>query len=214
MTKIKITGVTTIEDAELVAAAGVDLVGIVFFAESARYVNAETAWAIRDALPSTIQLVGVFVDTPTPLVQRVIDQCRLDSAMLFGSEPRAAVESIRPHAFKAMTVESSVEVSAATRAYLGRRHGSGAPALMLHLAGEISTDWGVIARTTDRARVLLAGDELDADAVSEALRVAHPWGVDAWETVEREPGVLEPGRLADFVAAVREADERGGTSGR
>lgn len=207
MTQIKVTGITTTQDAELAAAAGVDMVGIVFYADSPRYVTTEQAWAIRDAMPSTVRLVGVFVDTPTPLVQRVIDHCRLDSAQLFGSEPRAAVESIRPHAFKAVTTETEEAVAAASRSYLGRRgHASDPPAMLLHLAGGMSAAWQSVAGAAARAHVMLASDELDADTAADAIAAARPWAVDVWETVESEPGHLEQGRFTAFVDAVRQAD--------
>jgi phosphoribosylanthranilate isomerase len=209
MTRIKITGITTAEDAQLAAASGVDMVGIIFFAQSPRYVTTEQAWAIRDALPSTIHLVGVFVDTPTPLVQRVIDHCRLDSAQLFGAEPRSAVESIRPHAFKAVTAETMEDLAAASRSYLGRRGpGGDQPALLLHLTGEMRAEWHAVAGAASRAQVLLAGDDLHAGTAAEAIASARPWGVDVWEAVESEPGHLDHARFAAFVDTVREADSQ------
>jgi phosphoribosylanthranilate isomerase len=209
MTRVKVTGITNPEDAEFAVAAGVDLLAVVFYASSPRYISSEQAWAIGDALPCSVPLVGVFVDTPTPLVQRVMDHCRLDAAQLFGSEQRSAAESLRPHAFKAVTVESEEEIEGVAKKFLGRKASNGElPSLMVHLSDGASTAWARFGSLSGRGRLALASDALTAATVGGAIRMGRPWAVDVWEAVETEPGHLDRERLREFIRAVREADAK------
>ena len=212
VTRIKLTGVTRPEDAALAAALGVDLVACVFYAHSPRYVTTSRAWEIRRALPPRMRLLGIFVDTPPPLVQRVVDQCHLDGAQLFGRETRAQVESLRPWAFKGVAASRRNEIEQAAEVYLdrrARRHEDAA--WLLHLQGNLADAWSLAGRFAARAPTLLASDAMAPDTVGRALRLARPWGLDVWNSVESEPGVIDPDRLRAMVEAVRrydgEADE-------
>jgi len=204
MTHIKITGLVRPEDADAAARLGVDLVACVLSPASPRYVTTEQVWEIRRALHGRAQLVGVFVDSPTPLVQRLMDHCQFDCAQLFGSEPRSAVEAVRPHAFKAVSVASAADADLAGRVH-GRRSGPAAlPGLLLHVVEGASP--GLVAGAARRHSLLLAAAGLTADNVAEVIRDTRPWGVDVWDAVERSPGQLDLARLEAFVTAVRAAD--------
>jgi len=206
-TRIKVSGLTTPEDARLLADVGVDMAACVFYARSPRYVTYSIAWSIRRALPTEVKLYGVFVDAPLPLVQQIVYQCNLDGAQLFGNEPRAEVDAIKPYAFKAVTVDRPDGLDRAARAYLGLRPGRhAAPAILFHLTRAVQSDWAGAAPITARAPVLLASAALTPEHVEDALRTAHPWGIDAWETVESAPGRLDPARLKALCEAVRAAD--------
>ncbi|MCE7937441.1 N-(5'-phosphoribosyl)anthranilate isomerase [bacterium] len=207
MTHIKISGITDPEDARLAARLGVDMVACVFYARSQRYVTQSAAWAIRRALPGHVALVGIFVDTPLPIVQQVTYHCRLDHVQLFGSETRADVEAIRPHAFKAVTVTQPELAERAVRAFLGTRGGRhDAPAMLVNLTREARERWSCLATAAGRHPLLLASPALSATTAGAAIRIAQPWGVDVWEAVEASPGRLDPERVAAFVDAVRAAD--------
>lgn len=209
MTHVKLTGVTRPEDAAAAAAAGVDSIACVFSARSPRYVTSSQAWAIRRVLPPSTRFIGVFVDTPAPIVQRLIDQCQLDAAQLFGSEPRADVEHLTPHAFKGVTVRSAADLDAAVKAHGRRTRDAEWPALLVHLVGDARDDWSLVAGAAARFPILLASEALTAERMPGALRTANPWGVDLWESVEQAPGVLDRAKLADVVAAVRAFDAQG-----
>lgn len=206
-TRIKVSGITDPEDARLAVAAGVDMVACVFYARSPRYVTLPMAWAIRRELPVEVKMVGVFVDAPLPLVQQVVHHCALDHAQLFGTEPRAEVEALRPHAFKALTVDQPDGVERLARAHLGSRPARlDPPVLLLNLRRGARDAWACVASTAARVPILLASSALSPDSVRAAIEGARPWGVDVWDVVERAPGRLDPKRLEAFVAAVREAD--------
>jgi phosphoribosylanthranilate isomerase len=207
LTRIKVSGVVRPEDAEVAARLGIDFVACMFYAGSPRYVTIEQACALRRVLGSVVRLVGVFVDTPTPIVQRVADHCRLDHIQLFGSESRATIESLRPHAFKAVTVASVDEAEHAVRAHPPRRGSSPTdPALLLHLADAVADPWRLIPPSGRRAPVLIAASAIGPDTVAGLVADVHPWGVDVWDAVETRPGEIDHDRLRALVAAVRDAE--------
>jgi phosphoribosylanthranilate isomerase len=208
MTRIKVSGLRDPGDAERAGALGADMVACVFFARSPRYVNQAEAWAIRRALPPGVQLAGIFVDAPAPLVRIIADSCQLDWIQLFGAEPRSEVELLAPRAFKTVVVHEPGGCEQAARDFLGRRprrHPAEGPALQLHLAESAATAWAATAPVAARAPIVVSGPSLDAARVGEAIRQAQPWAVDVWDAVEREPGRLDPERFEAFVAAVRAA---------
>ncbi len=207
MTRIKVSGITKPEDAEKAARLGADIVSVVFWAQSPRYVSVTQAWQIASALPASVSLAGIFIDTPVPIVRHIAAQTRLDMIQLFGDEPKETVEAAGPTAFKAVTVADQEQLATALREYGSRRNRSdGIPGIMIHLSGGVSSEWSALQMEADRGPLLLAADGLDAETAMAAVSSVRPWGIDVWEAVETEPGSLNPDRLARLVEAVREAD--------
>jgi len=209
LTRLKLTGLTRVEDAEAAADIGVDIVGFVFYARSPRYVAAARVWEMERALAPGVQRHGVFVDTPPPLVQRVVDQLALDAAQLFGAEPRHDVEGIVPHAYKAVTVSTAAECEAAGKVFGTRRARRGDPGLLIHLTRLDPSTWRELAAIARRVSLVVGVPIADTAAIHRMIQAVRPWGVDVWEAVEHEPGRLDPARLADVAAAVRSASPRG-----
>jgi phosphoribosylanthranilate isomerase len=207
VTRIKISGVVQPGDAQLAARLGADMVACVFNAQSPRYVTMSQAWAIRRALPPHVALVGVFVDTPPPVVHQVVVGCHLDYVQLFGSEPRSDLDALGPTAFKAVTVEDSAAVDAAVRTYISRwPRRTDTPALLVHLSGALGSAWDLLAGPASRAPLVMAASALDATTAQAAIGLVRPWAVDVWDAVEAEPGKLDPVLLERFMRAVRDAD--------
>lgn len=185
------------------------MVACVFNAQSPRYVTVEQAWAIRRAVGPTVRLVGVFVDTPPPLVERVAETCQLDLVQLFGKESRADIEALSVPAFKAVTVSEADNLDGLVRSFAatGRRaRRPDVPGLLLHLSGALSTSWELAAGPSQRLPLVLAASGLLPDTIEAAIAAVRPWGVDAWDAVEAEPGRLDPLRLRGFIRALRAAD--------
>ena len=209
MTKIKVSGLTRPQDAELAVAEGVDMLACVFVASSPRYVTLEQAWAIRRLVPATVSLVGIFVDTPPPLVMRVLDSCQLDAAQLFGREPKADVDALQPRAFKGIVARTAEDVERAFALYLGGRFARvdpQRPGFMVHLTESVGQMWEVISGRAARVPLLVAASGLHAESAHEVIGAARPWGLDVWDAVEASPGIIDASKLRAFVAAVREAD--------
>ncbi len=202
---IKLTGVMRPDDARFAVEAGVDIIACVFFARSARYVSPALASSIRREIGHSAAFHGVFVDTPGPLVQRVVEQCSLDRVQFFGNESREDLDAIGDIACKAVSVRSPAEVVDAQRRFVGRRQKrTSEPGLLLHLTGPIAQRWSLAAPIVERLALILGSSELNADS-ARAAAAMRPWALDVWESVEVEPGILDRVRLAAFVQAVRDA---------
>ncbi len=215
--KVKICGITNLEDAQAAIEAGADLLGFVFYPKSPRYVEPETAATIIEALTTqyavrNTQYVGVFVDEPVHRVRQILDQCRLDLAQLHGSEPPIEVRMLQPRAYKAIRPKQRGDAEAAVATYAPVMEISpDRPAFLVDAyhpwkvggTGE-TTDWIAAKVLAWRFPVLLAGG-LTPENVADAIRVVEPWGVDVSSGVEAEPGKKDHGKVRAFVEAVRSA---------
>jgi phosphoribosylanthranilate isomerase len=217
-TRIKICGITNVQDALRAAEAGADFLGFVFYPRSPRFVTPEQAWAITVALrrevgTSAPQCVGVFVDEAVERVRSVLSRSGIHLAQLHGSEPPADVQALGPCAFKAIRPRTRQELAAALAAYRPAMPAASArPQLLLdafhpqQLGGTgLLADWTLAAAVAREARLLLAGG-LAPETVGLAIAQVRPWGVDVSSGVERARGVKDPARLRAFVEAVRAAD--------
>jgi phosphoribosylanthranilate isomerase len=212
MTRIKICGVTRVDDAVHIAGLGVDFIGLNFWPHSKRYValdrGAGIARHVRAAHPAT-QLVGVFVDPTIDDVVAHAEKADLDIVQLHGVETpelcAAIAHAARRPVWKAIPVASSSDIGDLTvwpvdaillDAPSPGRGGAGLP-----------FDHHLAKQAHDRhpgVRLVLAGG-LNAANVAAAVRLATPWCVDVASGVESAPGVKEPERVEAFVAAFRSA---------
>lgn len=209
--KIKICGVTQLDDAARVGAAGVDFIGLNFWPRSKRCVDLDRAAAIAAVVRAAgaAQLVGVFVDATADEVAAVMAHVDLDLIQLHGDET--------PHDVMA--------VANAARRPVWKAIAAGAPGDVAHLeawpadailldapsAGKggagVAFDWSLAcdARARFPARRLVLAGGLRADNVGAAIAAVQPWGVDVASGVESAPGVKDADKVAAFVAAVRAA---------
>ncbi len=214
--RIKICGLTNLEDAMAAAEAGADLLGFIFYEKSPRYVDARTVAAIvralHDSSPATFHLslrtVGVFVNPSLEQVVRTLDTCGLDLAQLHGEEAPEMLAALPGRAFKALRPRDEAE--AASQAAVYARFGPAAgPDLLvdayhpsLRGGGGQTGDWQLAAGLAGQHRLLLAGG-LTPDNVAQAIAEVRPWGVDVASGVEATPGRKDHARLRAFVAAAR-----------
>ena len=204
-TRIKICGLTRIDDARLAVDLGADALGFVFWPASPRYLTPEQAGLIVAALPRFVTAVGVFVNQEPDQVRRVIDEVGLGAVQLHGDEPVEQWTSMPCQTLKAVGVDGAFD-AASLRTWPGtvmplldvadpeRRGGTGK-----------SIDWTRAAEAATTRRVVLAGG-LRPDTVERAIAIVAPYGVDVSSGVEREPGVKDADRLRALFAAVARAD--------
>ena len=204
MTRVKICGVTSVEDALLCAEAGADAIGLNFAPESVRCLSLATAERIVAALPASVLTVGVFVDADETTLRQFKETLNLGCLQLHGDEPPELLERFLPHAFKALRVRGDEIARDAARyggdhllldAYVPGHHGGTGARF----------DWHVAAELGSVRRITLAGG-LTAENVAEAIRVATPYCVDVASGVESKPGKKDPNEVRAFIAAVRAAD--------
>lgn len=201
MTKIKICGITNLEDALTAVEFGADALGFVFVPNTPRYIEPEEAAKITVALPPFVTLVGVFVDDNQERIEESAKQCKLDVLQLHGAESPDFCASLKRKIIKAFRVKDESSLANLPRyavsAYLldtyvkGKMGGTGAV-----------FNWELAGVAKQYGRIILAGG-LDPENVSRAVRQVRPYGVDVSSGVEAEPGRKAHDKLRDFINAVR-----------
>jgi len=203
-TRIKICGITRPGDALAAAEAGADAVGLVFYPQSPRYLAAERAVGIRDALPPFVQTVALFVNPDAAQVAQVIGRVRPGLLQFHGDETPAFCAQFGMPYIKAARVRPGVDLLEYLRPF------SGAAAWLLdsHVeeyggVGE-SFDWSLAPQRRERPLILSGG--LERGNVAEAMRRVRPWGVDVSSGVESAKGIKDAAKIAAFIEEVRNAD--------
>jgi phosphoribosylanthranilate isomerase len=216
MFRIKICGITCVEDALATARAGADAIGLNFYPRSPRYVAVEAARQIMAVLPTEMVAVGLFVNTPSSDVCRLCDELQLDLIQLHGDEPPEylALLGARP-IMRAFRV--GADGLQPVLAYLDRcRELAAMPRLTLldspagaKFGGTGQTgDWSAAAEYAQHAAeanlpaLVLAGG-LTPENVAAAIQAVHPAAVDVATGVESSPGRKDPAVVEAFVQAAR-----------
>jgi phosphoribosylanthranilate isomerase len=197
MTKVKICGITNLEDALLAMDAGADALGFVFCDASPRHVSPEQATGIIRHLPPFIQTVGLFVNESLAHVNETADTCGLDIIQLHGEETPQFCAGVRRRVIKALRVRdaASLEPMASYRvsaflldAWSPSSHGG---------TGR-TFNWDIAADAAGRGRIVLAGG-LTADNVADAIHRVGPYGVDVSSGVEATPGSKDAAKTREFI---------------
>jgi phosphoribosylanthranilate isomerase len=211
--RVKVCGVTRVEDAELAVELGADLVGLNLWPGSPRALDLPRARAIAAAVRGRVLLVGVFVDQGADAVARALDELGLDLVQLHGDEAAGDYAPLVPRAVKAFRLGERFEPEVAApfdrcwgflldAARPGAYGGTGEP-----------WSWEAIAGALPGRRLLLAGGidpgrvrDLAARWRERAPAGELPWGIDVCSGVESAPGVKDPARLRALLAEVRDVE--------
>lgn len=200
-TRVKICGITRVEDALAACDAGADAIGLVFYAPSPRSVEVARAASIRAQLPPFVTVVGLFVNEEPEVVARTSERVGLDCLQFHGNESPGECERFGMPYMKAVRMADDVDVAAKAREF------SSARALVLDTQDDKL--WGGSGRTFDWDRVparidvplIIAGGLTPAN-VGAAIARLHPYGVDVSGGVERSPGIKDAGRIEQFIREV------------
>ncbi len=205
MTRIKICGITNIDDAIRAAELGTDAIGFVF-SESPRRIEPETARTIALALPPFITRVGVFVNENTDVVRNIIDYCRLDAVQLHKypdnvEETPFQVPIIRAFQVNTEGIFDQIKKLKADYFLMDTYDGN--------LSGGTgrSFDWNIARRATEFGKVILAGG-LNHLNITNALTIVRPYAVDVSSGVEIRGGQKDHKKMQLFIKEVRNWDSR------
>jgi phosphoribosylanthranilate isomerase len=200
--RIKICGITRIEDALAAVAAGADAIGLVFYAKSPRAVTPAQAKAIVAALPPFVTSVGLFVDMPRAELKQLLAEVPLDLLQFHGDEsPEDCAGHGRPF-IKALRVKPGDDVAAAIARYpeaagiLLDTYVPGTPGG----TGE-AFDWSLVPRDAAKPVVLAGG--LTPDNVGDAVRQVRPYAVDVSGGVEASKGIKDAAKIKAFIQRAR-----------
>lgn len=218
--KVKICGVTTLDDARMVTAAGADMIGLNFYKRSPRYITPESAENICVTLRAELGancplLVGVFVNELASGIATITNKVGLDAAQLSGDESIEMLTELRGLAFKAIRPMNQAQALDDVAYYTPRFPANQRmPTLLLDAyhpdlyggTGDQASADVIAAVKTHVPRLMLAGG-LNPANVAERIREAAPWGVDVASGVEPEdqPGVKDSAKVHAFIDAARSA---------
>jgi phosphoribosylanthranilate isomerase len=197
MIRVKICGITNVEDALHAAACGADALGLVFYEKSPRCLSPEVARQIIAELPPFVSAVGLFVNERPERIRQIADFCGLDVLQLHGDEgptacdfaPRRVVKALRVKAAASLDGHAAYAVSALLLdAWVAGAYGG---------TGE-RFNWELAAAVARQRPVILAGG-LRAENVAAAVRSVRPYGVDVSSGVEASPGNKDPEKVAAFI---------------
>jgi len=209
MVRIKICGITDLEDALLAANLGADALGFIFYAKSPRSVPPETAGEIIRQLPPFVLSVGVFVDEDAALVREIAARVGLDWVQLHGKESPDYCRSLGRRVIKGFRIQDEGSLDAlgqyqgAVQAFLLDTYQPGLPGG----TGE-TFDWHLARRAQPYGPIILAGGLNDKN-VAEAIKLARPQAVDVASGVEARPGKKDPEKLRAFIEAIRKFEGGG-----
>ena len=202
--RIKICGITRVEDALAAAEAGADAIGLVFYKQSPRAVTVQQARQIIAALPPFITTVGLFVNSSRYELNEILDAVPLDLLQFHGDECAADCDGYSRPYLKALRVKAGDDIQAQIDLYpaatgiLLDTYVEGVPGG----TGE-SFDWSLVPAKASKPIVLAGG--LSADNVAEAISQVRPYAVDVSGGVERSKGIKDVGKMQAFIAACKQS---------
>jgi phosphoribosylanthranilate isomerase len=208
MVRVKICGITNLEDALAAVAAGADALGFVFYPPSRRYVTAAQAEQIIRQLPPFVSTVGLFVDVALDEVNDIASRCGLDRIQLHGRETPDFCCQVRRPVIKAFRIKNAASLTPLpdyrVAAFLLDAYVEGA------LPGGTGTpfSWALAAQAQTYGPVILAGGLTSAN-IEVAIGQLHPYGVDVSTGVERAPGLKDHHKVREFIARAKAAGVKG-----
>ena len=198
--RVKICGITRVEDALIASQSGADAIGLVFYPGSKRNVGIATATAIAQALPPFVSLVGLFVDAPDAQVQSVLDVVPLSLLQFHGNESETQCARWGKRYIKAFRVRPGYSIEQMVSPYTsacGFLLDSYQPGVMGG-TGELF-DWRLIPAQLHKPLILAGG--LSPANLTQAISRVRPYGVDVSSGVEHKPGIKDHDKIKAFIKA-------------
>jgi len=203
-TRVKICGITRVQDGLDAVRFGAHAIGLVFYAPSPRAVTPDQARAIVDALPPFVTAVGLFVNADAEAVRATLATVPLQLLQFHGDETPEYCAALGVPYLKAIRVRPGVDLLQ----YAQQFHGARGLLLDAYVQGirggtGATFDWTLIPNSLPLPVVLSGG--LDADNVGAAVRAVRPWAVDVSSGVESAKGIKDAAKIEAFMNGVRNA---------
>jgi phosphoribosylanthranilate isomerase len=199
--RVKICGITRLEDALDAVAQGADAIGLVFYEGSPRNVTISQAAEIVNQIPAFVTTVGLFVNAESSFIREVISKVKLDLLQFHGDETASECAAFSHPFIKAIRVKSDTNLVQYAEDF------SAAKALLLDtyaegVAGGTGQvfDWNLIPKELAKPVILAGG--LTADNVARAISLVKPYAVDVSGGVEASKGIKDVAKIAAFMQQV------------
>lgn len=206
--RIKVCGLTRLEDLEHAVRFGADALGLVFYPPSPRFVDLQTAAGLARAVPPFVTIVGLFVNSEPAVVRATLATVPIHLLQFHGDEDEAYCRQFDRPYIKAARVRPGMDLVQYAAAF------PSAQGILLDAyvdgygGGGKVFDWSLLPRSLGKPVILSGG--LDADNVGEAVFRVRPEAVDVSSGVEARKGIKDAAKIRAFVAAVRAAGSMGG----
>jgi phosphoribosylanthranilate isomerase len=200
--KVKICGITSVADAQQAAAAGADMIGLMFYERSPRHITLPQAVEISRALSPFVLRVGVFVNPTEELVMRAISECGLNLLQFHGDESSEFCTQFGVFSLKALRVRDEASLQTienyATDAFLLDAHSQSG------LGGTGETfNWDLAIAAQKFGKPIFLAGGLTPENVETAVKKVRPFAVDVSSGVESAPGKKDPAKVRAFIEAAR-----------
>ncbi len=200
--RVKICGITSVDDALVAVKAGADAIGLVFYEPSPRCVNIEQAEAIARAVGPLVTVVALFVNASSDVIENILKRVPIHVIQFHGDEPAEFCEQFSRPYMKALRMREDLDVHAAIA------HFDSALGILLDAytpgvpggTGE-TFDWQRVPKDSSRAIILAGG--LTPENIRRAVAETSIYGVDVSGGVERAPGIKEAQKIESFVRAAK-----------
>jgi phosphoribosylanthranilate isomerase len=214
--RVKICGITNVDDAFAAVEAGADAIGLNFFSGSRRCIGAAEAARIVQALGEQACPVGIFVNAAADTIREIRNQTNVELVQLHGDEPPTFLKELRGlPTIRVRRLGRDGMQAIESDLHECRRASGFAPAAVLidaAMTGEFggtgrTADWDQIAAYREwlgDVPLILAGG-LTPENVAEAIRIVEPYAVDVASGVESSPGKKDRAKMHDFIAAAQAA---------
>jgi phosphoribosylanthranilate isomerase len=193
--KVKICGITNIEDAKLSSELGADAIGFVFYKKSKRYIQPKEAKVIIEQLPAFLLKVGVFVNDTAEEINRISKEIKLNLVQLHGEETPELVDSIDLPVIKAFRVNNDFDYSLFSKykncsflldAYDEKEYGGTGKRF----------NWEIIPNEI-KSKIILAGG-VSSENIEIIYNKIKPYAIDVSSSLEIGPGKKDPNKLKSF----------------
>ena len=210
MVKVKICGITNLEDAQATIKAGCDALGFVFYRRSPRFVSRQKAKEIIRQLPKKVLRVGVFVNAPEKTIKKIAKTCALDILQFHGREPPEFCQRFKNYKIiKAFRVKGSLDLKEIARykvfaclfdSFQRKKFGG---------TGK-NFSWQLLKGLTALRQLIFLSGGLNQRNVRQAISIVHPQWVDVSSSVEIKPGLKNHHKVRRFIQTAKggRRDER------
>lgn len=199
--RVKMCGMTRSDDVAHAVRLGVDAIGLIFYANSPRYISIEKARILLKELPPFVDAVAVFVNPEKALVEQVLEELAVPLLQFHGDESVRFCQQFNMPFIKAMSADSSAHIQQVAQDFVS------AHALLFDTPSDtvkggtgVTFDWQIIPKTLAKPYILAGGlNELN---VVDAVNVCQPYAVDVCSGIESSPGVKDHGKMSRFMQAL------------
>lgn len=211
MVRVKICGITNIEDALASCEYGADAIGFIFHRKSPRFVEPDAAREIVKAIPPFVTTVGVFVDEDAETINDIVKTVGLQVVQLHGNEPPEFCKNIKGKIVKTFRIKGVrvINIGRGEQVVNKEMERYNVSAYLLDTYKEdveggtgITFNWGVARDATKAGKIILAGG-LTPENVKQAINIAIPYAVDVSSGVEERPGKKDLKKVMEFIETAK-----------